>query len=60
MVGKNRECWVSIMWTTESWTSFVRPELSGPYRSFVALSRVFKKVRSWYRNLDDKTKGSVS
>lgn len=59
MVGRNRECWVSIMCITESWTSFVCPELSGLYRSFVASSRVLKKVRSWYRNLGDSQRERV-
>ncbi|KAL0614305.1 hypothetical protein AAY473_014751 [Plecturocebus cupreus] len=50
-VGRNSECCMSIVWTTGSWMSFMRTELSGPYRSCMAARSVFKNVWSWYRNL---------
>lgn len=45
-VGRNRECWVSIMWTTGSWMSFAHTELSGRYRSCRAAWSAFKNAWS--------------
>ena len=53
-VGRNRECWVSIMWTIGSWVSCEHAGLSGRYNSCVAAWRASKNARSWYRNLGGK------
>ena len=45
-VGRNRECWVSIMWTTESWMSCERAGLSERYNSCVAAWRASKNAQS--------------
>lgn len=59
-VGRNRECWASIMWTTGSGTSRAVTGLSGRYRSWMAAWSALRNAGSWYRNLGGECGGGNS